>query len=75
MLSTVCTLWGSPWSTDLDRLVRPVQPPQRIRGHYPYFGWAIIRILPPLFLDKAVDLADHMPIFETLSGIPISFVD
>ena len=32
--------------------------------------------LDPLFLDKAVDLADRiMPIFETPSGIPISFID
>jgi len=32
--------------------------------------------LDPLFLDKAIDLADRiMPIFETPSGIPVSFVD
>ena len=32
--------------------------------------------LDSLFLDKAVDLADRiMPIFETPSGIPISFID
>jgi len=32
--------------------------------------------LDPIFLDKAIDLADRiMPIFETPSGIPLSFID
>lgn len=32
--------------------------------------------LDPLFLDKAIDLADRiMPIFATPSGIPVSFID
>lgn len=32
--------------------------------------------LDPIFLDKAIDLADRiMPIFDTPSGIPVSFID
>src|SRR5258706_13095884 len=86
MLSILCTLSGSPGSTNMPgsgSLIRSRSTVLASSTHsrsLPVF-WVdyyphVISRSTPQFLDKAVDLADQvMPIFETPSGIPTSFID